>query len=257
MLNFKIASLCFIIECAAICLLYYFFGISLWWFILPVIIFKSFIIWGAANIQSNFFIKTYNNSSTDEKVIALTFDDGPNAEYTSKVLSILAEYNAPSTFFVIGKNILGNEELLKRIDTAGHTLANHTFSHSFFIDFKSKMGFMFELDSTSDLVYSIIKKRMKLFRPPYGVTTPNLARASKALKYTLIGWNIRSLDTTNDTAVTIANRVNSQIKPGAIILFHDTSEKTLLVLKQTLNFAKENGFKIVGIEELLKIQAYA
>ncbi len=256
MLNFKIASLCFIIECAAIGLLYYFFGISLWWFFLPIIIFKAFIIYGAANIQSNFFIKAHCCSLTEEKIIAISFDDGPNAEYTPKVLSTLAEYNAQATFFVIGKNISGNEAIIKKIDAAGHTLGNHTFSHSFFIDFKSKTGFMYELDATSDLVYNIINKRMKFFRPPYGVTTPNLAKATQVLNYDIIGWNIRSLDTTNDIEEKIAKRVISQIKPGAIILFHDTSEKTIEVLKQTLNFAKDNGFKIVSIEELIEIKAY-
>ena len=257
MLNFKIASLCFILECLAIGLLIYFVGISCWWFLIPILIFKAFIIYGAANIQSNFFIKAHCNSTTTEKVIAISFDDGPNAEYTPKVLSTLAEYNATATFFVIGKNISGNENLIKMIDVAGHTLGNHTFSHSFFIDFKSKMGFMFELDTTSDLVYSIIKKRMNYFRPPYGVTTPNIARASKTLNYSIIGWNIRSLDTTKDTEENIAQRVISQLKPGAIILFHDTSSKTVEVLKQTLNFAKENGFKIVSVEELLKIKVYS
>ena len=257
MLNFKIASLCFVLECLAIVLLIYFLGISFWWFLIPVLIFNMLIIYGAANIQSNFFIKAHCNSTTNEKIIAISFDDGPNAEHTPKVLSTLAAYNAQATFFVIGKNISGNENLIKKIDVAGHTIGNHTFSHSFFIDFKSKTGFMFELDATSDLVYNIIKKRMKFFRPPYGVTTPNLAKASKALNYDIIGWNIRSLDTTKDTEKKIAQRVVSQIKPGAIILFHDTSSKTIEVLKQTLNFAKENGFKIVSVEELLKIKAYS
>jgi len=256
MLNFKIASLCFVIESITIGLLYYFLGISLWWFLIPVLIYKALIIYGSANIQSNFYSKAYCSAITEEKIIALTFDDGPNPVHTPKVLSILAEENVSATFFVIGKNIQGNENLIKKINAAGHTIGNHTFSHSFFIDFKSKTGFMYELDATSDLVYNIIQKRMKFFRPPYGVTTPHLARASKALNYDIIGWNIRSLDTTNDTEERIANRVISQIKPGAIVLFHDTSEKTVQVLKQTLNFAKENGFKIVSVEELLKLKAY-
>ncbi len=256
MLNFKIASICFVIESITIGLLYYFLGISLWWFLVPILSYKFFVIWGSANIQSNFYTKTYCKADTDEKVIALSFDDGPNKEHTPKVLSILEENHATATFFVIGKNIQGNESIIKKIDAAGHTIGNHTFSHSFFIDFKSKAGFMYELDATSDIVYNIIKKRMKFFRPPYGVTTPHLAGASKALNYDIIGWNIRSLDTTNDKEEKIANRVISQIKPGAIILFHDTSEKTAQVLKQTLNFAKENGFKIASVEELLKLKAY-
>ena len=138
MLNFKIASFCFVIESITIGLLYYFFGISLWWFLIPILIYKALIIYGSANIQFNFYSKVYCSSNTEEKVIAITFDDGPNAEHTPKVLSILAEENVPATFFVIGKNIQGNENLIKEIDAAGHTLGIHTFSHSFFIDFKSK-----------------------------------------------------------------------------------------------------------------------
>ncbi len=256
MLKFKLVSLIFIVECIAVAVLHYTMDISLWWFLLPLLSYKALIIQGSANIQSNFFVDAFSSADTKEKQIAISFDDGPNPEFTPKVLSVLAEYNVPATFFVIGKNIRGNESLIKKADAAGHIIGNHTFSHSFFIDFKSKAGFIDELNSTSDAIYDIIKKRMKLFRPPYGVTTPNIARASKALNYQVIGWNIRSLDTTNDTEEKIAKRVISQIKPGAVILFHDTSEKTAQVLKQTLNFAKENGFKIVSTEELLGVQAY-
>jgi peptidoglycan/xylan/chitin deacetylase (PgdA/CDA1 family) len=257
MLNFKSTSIAFILALCAIILLHQFSSLSLWWIILPVAIFNAFIIYGSATIQSNFYTKAFCNANTSSKEIAITFDDGPNSEHTPKVLSLLAEQNTPATFFVIGKNIFGNENIIKQIDAAGHIIGNHTFSHSFFIDFKSKNGFMYELDSTSDIIFKIIGKRMNYFRPPYGVTTPNLARASKALTYSIIGWNVRSLDTTNDSIETIQNRIKKQLKPGAIILFHDTSHKTIEVLKQTLNFAKENGFKIVSVEQLLKIKAYS
>jgi peptidoglycan/xylan/chitin deacetylase (PgdA/CDA1 family) len=257
MLNFKTAGSCFIIVCSAIALLVSFFEIHLYWFLLPIICFKGLIIYGSANIQSNFYINAFCNASTREKQIAITFDDGPNSEYTQKILAKLAEHNAPATFFVIGKNILGKEDLIRQMDAAGHTIGNHTYSHAFLIDFKSKDGFVYELNATSDIIFSIIKKRMNFFRPPYGVTTPNLARASKALKYNIIGWNIRSLDTTKDSEEQITSRVISKIKPGAIILFHDTSDKTIKVVEHTLNFAAKNGFKIVSVESLLKIKAYA
>jgi peptidoglycan/xylan/chitin deacetylase (PgdA/CDA1 family) len=257
MLNFKSTSILFIISICVLGLLHYFFNVSWWWILLPIIIYKGFIIYGSANIQSNFYTNVYCSANTNEKQIAITFDDGPNATYTPKVLSTLTEYNAPATFFVIGKNIQGNENIIKQIDAAGHTIGNHTFSHSFFIDFKSKNGFIYELDATSDAIKNIIGKQTKLFRPPYGVTTPHLVNASNALNYKLIGWNIRSLDTTKDNEAKIIERVLSQLKPGAILLFHDTSDKTIAVLKQTLNFARENGFKIVSLEELLTIKAYA
>ncbi len=255
-MTFRSTTLAFIIIFLDVILSIYFFGISVWWIVLPIIIYKAFIIYGSANIQSSFFVKTYCNSNTSEKLIAITFDDGPNAEYTAKVLLMLSKYNAPATFFVIGKKIKGNENLLKQMDKAGHTIGNHTFSHSLFVDFKRVPAFIYELDATSDTVYNIIGKRMKLFRPPYGVTTPNISKAVKALKYYTIGWNIRSMDTTRDSIETIVKRVQTQLKPGAIILFHDTSDKTIEVLKQTLNFVKENDFKIVSVEELLKIKGY-
>ncbi len=256
MLNFRSTSIAFIIIVCVIGLLHCFFEISLWWLILPIVVYKVFIIYGSANIQSGFFLKAYCGSDTSEKEIAITFDDGPNPKCTPKVLSLLAEHNTQATFFIIGKNVKGNETLLKQMDTAGHTIGNHTFSHSFFIDFKRLPAFIYELDATSDAVYNTIGKRMKLFRPPYGVTTPNIAKAAKGSNYSIIGWNVRSMDTTSDSEEMILKRIKAALKPGAIILFHDTSDKTIQVLKQTLNFVKENGFKIVSVEELLKIKAY-
>jgi len=246
----------FIIATCVIDLAHTFFGISLGWLLLPSAIFLAFIIYGSAVIQSNFHGQSYCHADTSEKEIALSFDDGPNREFTPKVLSTLAQYNAPATFFVIGKNIHGNESILKQIDAEGHCIGNHSYTHSFYVDFKSVQGFKDELNRTADTVFNVIGKRMKFFRPPYGVTTPNLVRASNSLNYRIIGWTIRSFDTTADSAPAIARRIQTQIKPGTIILFHDTSDKTVQALKQTLNFAKENGYKIVSVERLLNIQAY-
>jgi peptidoglycan/xylan/chitin deacetylase (PgdA/CDA1 family) len=255
-MKFRIALLCFFVECIAVVMLVQFIGISWWWLLVPILGLKLLVIWGSANIRSNFYTNVFSSSPASEKIIAISFDDGPHAIHTPNVLSALDEYKAPATFFVIGKNVRGNEKLIRKIDEQGHLLGNHTWSHSFFIDFKSKKAFMDELNATSDAVYKILHKRMNYFRPPYGVTTPHLAAASKALNYSIIGWNIRSLDTTSDSEEKIAKRVIPRLKPGAIVLFHDTSAKTVGVLKQTLNFAKENGFKIVSMEQLLKIKAY-
>ena len=255
-MTFKSARNSFIIAISVIGLLHTFFGISLWWLVLPAAVFLALIIYGSVIIQSNFHVQAYCYANTSEKEIALSFDDGPNREYTPQVLSILAQYDASATFFVIGKNIQGNEDLLKQIDSDGHSIGNHSYTHSFFMDFKNLQGFKNELNQTAESVFKIIGKRMKLFRPPYGVTTPNLAQASKELNYSIIGWSIRSFDTTAASAQTITRCVQKQIKPGAIILFHDSSDKTIQVLKQTLNFAKQNGYKIVAVDGLLKIKAY-
>ncbi len=252
-MTFKSTSIVFLLSLCFIGLLNYFCEVNLLWLILPFLVYNILIVYGSATIQSNFFIRAFCNSNTTEKVFAITFDDGPHNIYTPKVLDILAEYNAKATFFVIGKKIRGNEPIIKQIDDGGHSIGNHTYSHSFFIDFKSKNGFMNEIDHTAEEVFKITEKRIVLFRPPYGVTTPNLASAARELNYKIIGWNVRSMDTTGDSIETIFKRVKEQLKPGAVVLFHDTSEKTIEVLKQTLNFAEENGYKIVSVEELLKL----
>ncbi|HEX8515860.1 MAG TPA: polysaccharide deacetylase family protein [Bacteroidia bacterium] len=255
-MNFRSATFILLLFIAAIAGAHHFCGTSLGWVLVPVLLYKLLIIYGSSNINSGFYIKAYSNGATSEKIIALTFDDGPNREHTPGILKILREHDVPATFFVIGKNIPGNEELIRKIADEGHLLGNHTYSHSFFIDFKGKRGFIKEISETSDLVYSITGRKMQFFRPPYGVTTPHLAAAARVLGNYVIGWNIRSLDTTNDDAGTIFKRVKEQVKPGAVILFHDTSEKTAAVLKQTLSFAAENGFKVVSTERLFGLKAY-
>lgn len=255
-MTFRSTSLIFLFFIILCGFCHYYFGLSLWWAVLPVVLYKAALIYGSANIRSGFYIRTFNHGDTKEKIIALTFDDGPNAAFSPEVLKVLDEYNATATFFVIGKNIEGNEEILKQIDSKGHLLGNHTFSHSFFIDFKGRKGFMEELTKTTAAVYRITGRQMRFFRPPYGVTTPHLAAAAKDLHYCVIGWNVRSLDATKDPEELIVKRVKEQLQPGSVILFHDTSAKTVNVLKQTLNFAKENGFKIVSTERLFGLKAY-
>ncbi|MGZ5055260.1 MAG: polysaccharide deacetylase family protein [Methylobacter sp.] len=255
-MTFNLARNGYIIAISLIGLLHMFSEVSLWWLALPSAVYLALAIYGSAVIQSNFHAHTYCQGNVSAKEIALSFDDGPNREYTPKVLSALAQHNAPATFFVIGKNIQGNESILKHMDAQGHSIGNHSYTHSFYLDFKSCQGFKNELNMTAERVFDVIGKRTKLFRPPFGVTTPNLAKAANLLNYNLIGWSVRSLDTTADSARVITRRVQSQIKPGAIILFHDSSDKTVEVLEQTLNFAKENGYKIVSIEQLLKLDAY-
>lgn len=255
-MNFKTARILFICSIIIIGLLSYFAKLSLWWLLLPILIFKAKIIYSSATISSDFYLKSLNHGDRSLKQIAITFDDGPNAEYTNKIMDVLAEFNAKATFFVIGKNILGNESIVSELDKKGHTIGNHSYSHSFFIDFKSKNGFIEEINHTNSIVEKIIGKKIKLFRPPYGVTTPAIASAVKKLNVNVIGWDVRSMDTTKDNETVVFRRVSEQIKPGSILLFHDTSDKTVSVLKQTLNFANHNGFKIVSIEELLKIKIY-
>lgn len=257
MLNFKRSFFSFIATELLLLALHLLADWALFWLLLPPVCFSILLVWGASSIASGFFVSALCRGTANERWIAISFDDGPNPAYTPPLLQLLKTHQVPASFFLIGKNIAGNEQLLRQMNAEGHTIGNHTFSHSFFIDFSSAKKFEKEIKDTDNLIFEIIRKRPAFFRPPYGVTTPHLATACKRLNKTVIGWNIRSMDTTKDAREKIEDRIRTNCKPGSILLFHDSSEKTLKIVESTLIFAKENGFKIVSLDQLLSIPAYA
>jgi peptidoglycan/xylan/chitin deacetylase (PgdA/CDA1 family) len=194
-------------------------------------------------------------ANISEKKIAITFDDGPNSEITPKVLEILDQCNAKATFFCIGKNIENNEDLIKMIDKKGHLIGNHTWTHDRWFDLFSSNKMKAEIEKTSDLLFEIINKKIKLFRPPYGVTNPNLKKAIKDFDFYNIGWSLRSLDTISSTQKTLT-RIKNKLTSGDIVLFHDNLEHIVDILKDFLEYTTKEGYEIVRVDQLLNIKAY-
>ena len=229
-----------------------------WWvFVLLFISYTAALVWGAMHISSGFFITVPCAAVTNDKVIALTFDDGPLDNYTSVILDILRQEQAPAAFFCIGKNIAGRESLLQRIDQEGHLVGNHSFTHHFWFDLFGTTKMLTEMQLVDTTVQTVIGKRPRLFRPPYGVTNPNLARAIKRGAYTPIGWNIRSLDTVAKDSNELFHRITAGLKPGAVVLLHDSMEITAQILPALITAIRQQGYRIERIDQLLNIPAYA
>lgn len=235
--------------------IHFFVPVDWWWFLL-VFVFRFVILFiGSFFISSNFHVKAYCCDPLEsQKIIALTFDDGPN-ENTLLVLEILKKYHVKATFFCIGKNIEKQPEILKRIIEEGHIVGNHSYSHSTFFDFYRKSRLIEEIRKTDALIESILGKKVKLFRPPYGVTNPSIRRALEVTKHKVIGWNIRSLDGILKDEKFIFARIKNRIAPGGIVLLHDTLH-TVKVLERLMLHLEENNYKVVSIEALLEIKAY-
>ena len=234
----------------------FFVVIEIKYFVLVAVVWFLIVFIGSSFIASNYHIKTYcSNPSITEKKIALTFDDGPN-EMTIPVLELLKQYNAKATFFCIGKNIEQHLDILKRTINEGHTIGNHSYSHSPTFDFYNKEQVIAEIEKTDTLIASVLGKKPTLFRPPYGVTNPSIRRALAVTNHKTIGWNIRSLDGIIKNEKFLINRIIRSIKPGGIVLLHDTSIQTVNVLEQLLSFLDKNNYTVVPLEELLNIKAY-
>jgi peptidoglycan/xylan/chitin deacetylase (PgdA/CDA1 family) len=230
--------------------------IEIKYFVLVGCLWFSIVFWGSTFIASNYHVKTYcYNPLETEKKIALTFDDGPN-EMTLLVLDVLRQYNAKATFFCIGKNIEKQPDILKKAIEEGHTIGNHSYSHSSFFDFYRKNQVVAEIKQTDALIESVLGKKPTLFRPPYGVTNPSIRRALAVTQHQTIGWNIRSLDGVVKNEKFLLDRIIKRIEPGGIVLLHDTSIQTVQVLEQLLSFLQKNNYTVVPLEELLNIKAY-
>jgi len=225
-------------------------------YLLLFFVFSGIEFYGACYINSGFHQKAICNVHSSDKLIAMTFDDGP-ALQTEKILKVLAEFDAKATFFCIGKHIKGKEEILKKIDADGHLIGNHSYSHGFFIDLKNTRSLVNDLELANSEIKKVIGKSPVFFRPPYGVTTPGLARATKKLNFKVIGWNIRSLDTRIKDKQEVLSRIKKRLKPGSILLLHDTIAGTEIVLKELFLYLKEQNYKVVALDQLIHEKAYA
>jgi peptidoglycan-N-acetylglucosamine deacetylase len=213
--------------------------------------------WGVFDIRSQYFVKTFcNNALEKNKVIALSFDDGPH-EMTEKVLDVLQKHNVKAAFFCIGSQIEKYPEIFMRIVNEGHIIGNHSYSHSNLFGIFSSKKVTEELVKTRLLIEEYSGKKALYFRPPFGVTNPRISRAIRGSNHKAIGWNIRSLDTVIKSETKVLNRIKKKIVPGGIILLHDTSLKSVNVLERLLLFLQEEDYKIVTIDQIINEPAYA
>jgi peptidoglycan/xylan/chitin deacetylase (PgdA/CDA1 family) len=206
---------------------------------------------------SNFHLPVICHGNTQEKFVSVTFDDGPDAVKTPILLNTLRKHQVNATFFCIGKNLAGQEHLLRQMDEEGHLLGNHSFSHSKWFDLFPAKKMRTELVETDHLIKNAIGKSPILFRPPFGVVNPMVNNALKNMHWQAVCWSIRSLDTMNRDPQKTRQKILSQLKPGAIILLHDHTPFTENQLDDLLMGIKEAGYAIVPLDKLLKQPAYA
>lgn len=223
---------------------------------LTVFLWIAVTAWGSFDIRSGYYVKTtISHKRTKQHVVALTFDDGPT-EHTEKVLDLLNTFGQKATFFCIGIQAEKNPELLKRIVSEGHLIGNHTYMHSSSIGFRPADWVSEEIQKTQKALSAYTGKTPAFFRPPFGVTNPNIAKACKENSMEVIGWNIRSLDTVLKSEKNILKRIVPRLQKGSIVLLHDTSSKTTRVLEQLLLIMKQRQIQSVTVDELIQIKGY-
>ncbi|WP_313888527.1 polysaccharide deacetylase family protein [Nostoc spongiaeforme] len=192
--------------------------------------------------------------SNQEKVIALTVDDGPWPKTTLQMLDIFKANNVKVTFFWVGSALQANPEIAKRVVAEGHAIGNHTWHHWYKnMDAATAKK---EIDRTSDLIYKTTGVKTTLFRPPGGFLNNGLAAYAKSQKYSVVMWSLTSADTDpRAKPQAFVKNVLKGAKPGAIVLMHDGGgdrHRTLEALPQIITGLKQQGYRFVTIPELLQ-----
>ncbi len=194
----------------------------------------------------------------NEKVIALTFDDGPGPKNTAQILEILKKNDVKATFFMLGQMVKYFPKVAKQVAADGHVIGNHTWHHWYFqMDGATAAS---EIDRTADIIYKTTGEKTNLFRPPGGFLNNGLAQYAKNEKYAVMMWSEQSGDAERRSPQVpgLVKNVLKYAKPGAIVLMHDgggNRSKSVKALPEMIAGLKAQGYRFVTIPQLLQIQA--
>lgn len=215
------------------------------------------MVWASADVGSGVYLNVTCKGMTDDKVVSLSFDDGPDEVMTPKVLDVLKEYDVKAAFFVTGNKAEKNPGLVRRMVEEGHIVANHSYSHSGLFPLGRTSSVEEELEKCNNAIFAATGIRVRLFRPPFGVTNPIIGRTVRKMNLKTIGWSIRSLDTIKKRdRQQVCKKIVGRLHPGAIILLHDRCENADLLLKMLISQIMENGYRCVSIGDLIKTDVY-
>ncbi|MBD2134360.1 polysaccharide deacetylase family protein [Sphaerospermopsis sp. FACHB-1094] len=191
----------------------------------------------------------------NQKVIALTFDDGPWPKSTAQVLDILKKNNIPGTFFVVGQNVKNYPDLTRRIVAEGHSIANHTWHHWY--HHMNAQAAAYEVANTTDIIFKTTGVKSGLFRPPGGIMTNGVVSYARNNKYAIIMWSSDSIDYSRPAVPRLINNIFKSAKPGGIVLMHDGGgdrTHTVQALPEIISRFRKQGYKFVTVPELLEMQ---
>ena len=191
---------------------------------------------------------TYYMAHTQEKVVALTFDDGPDPIDTPAVLDILKAKKVRATFFVLGEAAQSNPQLLKRLVEERHEIGNHSFKHDY-----QQRHLVAEMDQTDQAIFAATGTHTYFYRPPGGFVSKSQLETVKKNGHIVALWSVDSKDWRNPGVKQIVDNVMRNVFPGAIILMHDGGyqrTQTVKALGPIISALQDQGYRLVTLSEL-------
>jgi peptidoglycan/xylan/chitin deacetylase (PgdA/CDA1 family) len=196
---------------------------------------------------------TFSSVHVAGPYIALTFDDGPHATLTPKLLDHLAAHHIKATFFVIGENVAEHPEIVARAAREGHEIGNHSWSHPNLAKM-SDDGVRRQLRQTEEAIENAIGHKPTLLRPPYGSLTARQKRwIHEQFGYEIILWDVDPLDWKRPGPTVVCNRIVKETHAGSIVLAHDIHPGTIAAMPSILDQLQAKGFQFVTVPELIRM----
>lgn len=184
---------------------------------------------------------------TYENVIAITFDDGPRRRTTTKLLDGLKERDVKATFFIMGKSIEGNEDIIQRMYDEGHLIGNHTFDHVELTKLSDTKA-VEEIEKTNSAISSITGYKPEYIRPPFGKISN---KVEEAINMQCVMWSIDPVDWNTSNCSKVVNHVVNNAKNGDIILMHDIYDSSVTAALEIIDRLKAKGYVFVTVDQLL------
>jgi peptidoglycan/xylan/chitin deacetylase (PgdA/CDA1 family) len=218
------------------------------------LLYHGALAWGVLYPRSRLFGPNRSRLDTNERIVALTFDDGPHPIVTPRVLDLLRARNVRATFFVIGRFVESNEPLVRRIVAEGHALGNHSYHHSYLFWAQSRARLTEDVEHAQRTIAAASGTPCRQFRAPVGLKSWLLRRVLERAGLELVSWNVRFLGRARRDPEQLARRLRRILLPGSIVLLHDghdrQDEGDPYVLRQlpiVLDVLEELGYRTVTL----------
>ncbi len=209
--------------------------------------------------RSQLYGRTFIGLGNGSKLLALTYDDGPNDPWTGHLLDVLARHDVRATFFMLGRHVQQRPEIARLVAQAGHVIGNHTFSHPNLI-FSSPAQIASQIDDCDSALADAVGEHSRLFRPPFGGRRPDVLSAVRHKGLVPVMWSVSAYDWNADPADKVERKVASQVRGGDVILMHDGGHLALgadrsasvaatdLIIRRY----KGEGYRFITVPEMME-----
>jgi peptidoglycan/xylan/chitin deacetylase (PgdA/CDA1 family) len=207
---------------------------------------------------------TIYRQDVPEKVVALTFDDGPSPVWTPKILDVLKDAGVKATFFMLGEHVEKYPDVARRVVREGHDIGNHTYDHHVLLTYFNANKLAREIRRTEGLIRDVTGVSTHYFRPPKAWMTAREKKLVKSMGYEIVLWSLNSKDWVTFDDKYMIKYLMYHVRPGDIILFHDSGgafsveggdrDETILAVMRLIERLKEKGWRFVTVTELLTLR---